>query len=254
MIVILSWQFNFYLACTNTLYGPCWPLTHCAHSTSTNIILQTLSSIITIMLVCPRFGTSNLQNRCSLSIHLAQYCTGPTCLSNTLTTGKSTPHSHDGRHLLSMANTSHQQARHFNAPEVNIALPTINTLYTMPSMSHLSSTQTDIAQTNVSYADSDDADYSHDNQNHDFIPVHSIDDTIIEKCSFLRNSFRLPPDVAFQVHCSSEISQHRVNNLNMFNQVIKCVSGHALHQSVDFRTLHVMSHNQLLRHLCHYTG
>jgi hypothetical protein len=55
-----------------------------------------------------------------------------------------------------MATTYHQQARHFNAPEVNIALPTLNTLHTMPSMSHLSSTQTDLAQTND----------SHDNDNH----------------------------------------------------------------------------------------
>ena len=95
-IVIPSWQFNFYLACKKNLYGTiprCWQLTHCANSTSSDISLQTLSSIITIMLVCPRCGTSNLQNRRSLSIHLARYCTGPTCLSNTLTTVTSTPHS-----------------------------------------------------------------------------------------------------------------------------------------------------------------
>jgi len=82
-----------------------------------------------------------------------------------------------------MATTSHQQARHFNAPEVNTTLPTINTL------SHLSSTQTYLAQSNVCYADFDDADYSHDNDNHDFIPVHGVDDIIIEKSSFLRNNF-----------------------------------------------------------------
>ena len=151
-----------------------------------------------------------------------------------------------------MATTSHQQARHLNALEVNITLPTINTLHTMPSMSHLSSTQTDLAQSNVRYADFDDTDYSHDNDNHDFIPVHGIDDIIIEKCSFLRNSFRLPPDVVFQVHCLSVISQHRGSNLNMFNQVIQCISGHVLHQGIDFRTLHVMSPDQLLQYLCHY--
>jgi len=107
-----------------------------------------------------------------------------------------------------MATTSHQhqQARHFNAPEVNTTLPTINTLHAMPSMSHLSSTQTDLAQSNVRYADFDDADYSHDNDNHDFIPVHGVDKIIIKKCSFLRNRVPLPPDVAFQVHCLSEIS------------------------------------------------
>ena len=51
-----------------------------------------------------------------------------------------------------MATISHQQARHFNAPEVNIALPVINTLHAMPSISHLSSTQTDLAQLNLHYA------------------------------------------------------------------------------------------------------
>ncbi len=166
----------------------------------------TLSSNITIMLVFPRCGTSNLHNRRSLSIHLAWYCTGPTFLSNALTTGTSTSRSHDGWHPLSMATTSHQQARHCNAPEVNITLPTINTLHVMPSMSHLSSTQTDIAQSNVRYADFDDAGYSHYNDNHNFIPVHGVDDIIIKKCSFLRNSFRLPLDVAFHVHCLSKIT------------------------------------------------
>jgi hypothetical protein len=67
-----------------------------------------------------------------------------------------------------MVTTSHQQARHFNASEVNIALPTISTLHAMPSISHLSSTQTDLAQSNLRYADFDDADYSQDNDNHDF--------------------------------------------------------------------------------------
>ncbi len=145
-----------------------------------------------------------------------------------------------------MATTSHQHASHFNAPEVNINLPTTNTLHAMPSMSHLSFIQTNLAQSNERHADSDNADYSQDNDNHDYFSVHGIDNIIFEKCSFLRNSFQLPPDVAFQVHCLSVISQHRGNDLNMFNQVIQCVSGHALHQSIDFRTLHVMSRDQFL--------
>ena len=143
-----------------------------------------------------------------------------------------------------MTTTSHQQARHFNAPEVNIPLPTINILNSMPSISHLSSTQTDLAQSNLRYADFEDADYSQDNDNHDF-SVHGVDDILFKKCSFLRNSFQLPPDVAFQVHCLSVISQQRGNDLNMFNQVMQCVSGHALHQNIDFRTIHVMSQDQL---------
>ena len=38
-------------------------LTHCARLNIHKYYLQTLSSIITIMLVCPRCGTSNLHNR-----------------------------------------------------------------------------------------------------------------------------------------------------------------------------------------------
>jgi len=198
------------------------------------------------MLVCPRCGTSNIRNPCSLLIHLARYCTGPTLPSNAFTNCTLTSRSPDGQHPLSMATTALQQARHFNAPEGNIALPTINTLYAMPSISQLSSTATNITHSNIRNADSDDADFSQCNDTSDCSPVVGVGNILIEKCSFLRNSFRLPPDVAFQVHCLSVISQHRGNDLNMFNQVIQCVSGHALHRNVDFRMLHVMSRDQLL--------
>jgi len=150
---------------------------------------QTLCSIITIMVVCPRCGTRNLHNRCSLSIQLARYCTGPTFLSNTLTNGTSISCTIDEQHLLSGATTSHQQARCFNAPEVNVTVPTLNTLHAMPSMSHLSSTQTELAQSHFRYADFNDAGFSHDNDNHDLCSVNGVDNIIIEKCSFLRNSF-----------------------------------------------------------------
>ncbi len=182
----------------------------------------------------------------SLTIHLTQFCTGPTLPSNAFTTSILTSRIHDGQHPLSTATTSLQQARHFNAPEVNIALPAINTLYTMPSISQLSSTPTNFSQSNLCNADSDDANYSQCNDNSDCSPIVGVDDILIGKCSFLRNSFQLPPDVAFQVHCLSVISQHRGNNLNMFNQVMQCISGHALHRNVDFRTIHVMSWDQLL--------
>ena len=122
----------------------------------------------------------------------------------------------------------------------------------MPSISQLSSTATNITQSNTRNDDSDDVDFSQCNDTSDCPPVVGVGDILIEKCSFLRNSFRLPPDVAFQVDCLSVISQHRGNDLNMFNQVMQCVSGHARHQNVDFRTLHVMSRDQLLRYLCQY--
>ncbi len=58
-----------------------------------------------------------------------------------------------------MATTALQQARHFNTPEISIALPIINTLYAMPSISQLSSTATNITQLNTRNADADDADF-----------------------------------------------------------------------------------------------
>ncbi len=63
--------------------------------------------------------------------------------------------------------------------------------------------------------DSGDADLFQCNDTSDCAPVVGVGNILIEKCSFLRNSFRLPPDVAFQVHCLSVISQHRGNDLNI---------------------------------------
>jgi hypothetical protein len=173
------------------------------------------------MLVCPRCGKSNIHNSKSLTIHLTWYCTGPTLPSNAFTTSTLTSRIHDGQHPLSMATTSLQQARHFNTPRISIALPTTNTLYAMPSISQLSSTATNKTQSNTRNADADDADFSQCNDtSSDCSPVVGVGDILVEKCSFLRNIFRLPPDVAFRVHCLSVISQHRGNDLNMFNQVM----------------------------------
>ncbi len=119
------------------------------------------------MLVCLRCGKSKIRNQKSLTIHLTQFCTGPTLPSNAFTTSTLTSCIPVGQHPLSMATTVLQQTRHFNAPEVNIALPTINTLYAMPSISQLSSTATDITQSNLRNTDSDDADYSQCNDTSD---------------------------------------------------------------------------------------
>jgi hypothetical protein len=99
-----------------------------------------------------------------------------------------------------MATTALQQGRHFNAPEISIALPTIYTLYAMPSISQQSSTPTNITQSNTHNAESDDADFSQCNDTSDCSPVVGVGNTLLDKCSFLRNSFRPPPDVVFQVH------------------------------------------------------
>ena len=207
------------------------------------------------MLVCPRCGTGNFKTRRSLTVHLARYCTRPTYLSNALTTITPTSRrSYDERHPLSAANTAIQQARHFNAPEIDVAVPTMNTLQAMPSLAHLSATQSELESSNFRFSAFEDTDFSQNNEEDDdvAIPENNAENIVIETCSFVRNSIRLPPDVAFQVHCLSIISQHRGNDLNMFNQVIQCVSGHAIHRNVDFKTLHTMSRDQLLQRLCNY--
>ena len=104
---------------------------------------------------------------------------------------------------------------------VDVSVPTINTLHGMPSLSHLSSTQSELGNCNVHYsgfktnlstpASVDDQINTND---------YSVTDPVIEKCSFQRNTICLPPDIAFQVHLLSQMNTHRGNDLNMFNEVI----------------------------------
>jgi len=156
----------------------------CPHPNINKYCFEEPKHIVTIMLVCPRCGKSNIRNSKSLTIHLTRYCTGPTLPSNALTTSTITSRSPEGQHPLSMATTSLQHATHFNAPEVNIALPTVNTLYAMPSISQLSSTATNITQSNIHNADSDDADFSQCNDTSYCSPVGGVGNILIEKVLF----------------------------------------------------------------------
>jgi hypothetical protein len=65
---------------------------------------------------------------------------------------------------------------------------------------------------------------------------YSVTDPVIEYCSFQRNTICLPPDIAFQVHLLSQMNTHRGNDLNMFNEVIRCVKAHAIHYNMDYTT------------------
>jgi hypothetical protein len=121
----------------------------------------------------------------------------------------------------SCPSTYQQQIRNFNSLTVNASVLTINTLHGMPSLLHLSSTQSELGNCNVNYSEFDT----------DLFTPASVDDKIntnddsltgpvIEKCSFQRNTTCLPPDIAFQVHLLSQMNTHRGNDLNMFNEVI----------------------------------
>ena len=104
---------------------------------------------------------------------------------------------------------------------VNVSVPTINTLHGMPSLSHLSSTQSELGNCNVHYSEWD-TDLSTPASVDDQINTNgdSVTDPVIEKCSFQRNTICLPPDNAFQVYLLSQMNTHRGNDLNMFNEVI----------------------------------
>ena len=173
------------------------------------------------MLSCPRCGTVNLKEGRSLSMHLTRYCRGPSLLFHAQIGTLAKKCSHELMLLGSCPSTYQQQIRSFNSFTVDVSVPTINTLHGMPSLLHLSPTQSKLGNSNVHYSGFD----------NDLSPPASVDDQIntnhgsvkepvIEKCSFQRNTICLPPDIAFQVHLLSQMNTHRGNDLNMFNEVI----------------------------------
>jgi hypothetical protein len=98
--------------------------------------------------------------------------------------------------------------------------PQENQLQSLPSLQHLSSTQLKLENSNVNYSGFD-IDLSAPQSTDDELIT---DDTptapVIRKCSFLRNTIQLLPDIVFQVHLMSQMNKHRGNDPNMFNQII----------------------------------
>jgi hypothetical protein len=196
---------------------------------------------------CPRCGTGNFLSGRSLSVHMAQYCRAPFLLGNALISTQR-KQSHGKLNDASCPRSSLQQAHDFNKlTTANVSVPTISTLCTMPSIRQLSSTPSELANSSVRYSGFD-FEPSDESEGVNLLeePINS------EKPSFVRNKICLPPDIAFQVHCLYQISTHRGNNLNMFNQIMQCVKMHAVHHKVDFTTLNVMSREQLVKYLCKY--
>ncbi len=136
----------------------------------------------------------------------------------------------DGWGTSFLPHLSQQQITNFNSLMVNFFVPMINTLHGMPSLSHLSSTQSELGNCNVHYsgfvtdlstpASVDDQINTND---------YSVTDPVIEKCSFQRNTICLPPDVAFQVHLLSQMNTHRGNEWNVFTlSMLKQFMDHCL--------------------------
>jgi hypothetical protein len=104
---------------------------------------------------------------------------------------------------------------------VEVSVPTINTLHGMPSLSHLSSTQSELGICNLHYSGFD-TDLSTPASVDDQINTNgdSVTDPVIEKCSFQRNTICLPLDIASPVHLLLQMNTHRGNDMNKFNEVI----------------------------------
>jgi hypothetical protein len=173
------------------------------------------------MLSCPRFGTGNLKEGRSLSMHLTRYCMGPSLLFHAQRGTLAKKRCYELMLSGSCPSTYQQQIRNFNSLMVDVSVPMIDALHGMPSLLHLSSTQSELGNCNVLYSDFD-TDLSTPASVDDQINTNddSVTDPVIENCSFHRNTICLPPDIAFQVHLLSQMNTRRGNDLSMLNEVI----------------------------------
>ena len=126
----------------------------------------------------------------SLSMHLTRYCMGPSLLFHAQRGTLTKKHSHELMLTGSCPSTYQQQTRNFNSLMAHVSVPMINTLHGMPSLSHLSSTQSEWENCNVHYSGFD-TDLSTPASVDDQIITndYSVTDPVIEKCSFQRNMF-----------------------------------------------------------------
>ncbi len=100
-----------------------------------------------------------------------------------------------------MSTSFQQQMRNLNSFSFDVSVPLTNTLHGMHSLLHLSSTENELTNANVCYAEfnngltvQDCADVPINNDNDDpTVPI-------IEKCPYQRNAICLPADIAFQIH------------------------------------------------------
>jgi hypothetical protein len=121
----------------------------------------------------------------------------------------------------SCPSTYQQQISNFNSLTFDVSVPMINRFHGMPSLLHLSSTQSELGNCTVHYSGFD-IDLSTPASVDDQIITNddSVTDPVVEKHPFQRNTICLPPDIAFLVHLLSQMNEHRGNDLNIFYEVI----------------------------------
>ena len=102
---------------------------------------------------CPRCGTGNFMEGRSLTMHLTQYCRGPTILGHASTSVLQFKCSYEQMMSDTMSTSFQQQMRKFNSFSFDVSVPLTNTLHGMPSLLHLSSTENELTNANVCYAE-----------------------------------------------------------------------------------------------------
>jgi hypothetical protein len=129
------------------------PILHRPNPLSYVIALSQINQIIDlIMLSCPRCGTGYFKEWQSLSMHLTQYCQGPSLLCHARTGIFPTKHHHDQMLSGSCPTTFQQKNKNFNLLKANVSIPMVNTLHGMPSLLHLSPPQSELENSNVHYS------------------------------------------------------------------------------------------------------
>jgi hypothetical protein len=89
----------------------------------------------------------------SLTMHLTQYCRGPTLLGHASTSVLQSKRSYEQMMNDTMSTSFQQQMRNFNSFSFDVSVPLTNTLHGMPSLLHLSSTENELTNANVCYAE-----------------------------------------------------------------------------------------------------
>jgi hypothetical protein len=109
----------------------------------------------------------------SLSMHLTQFCSGPMLLCHAQPSLLQSKRSNDQMRTKSSKTTFQQQIQTLNSLTTDVSLPTRNPLQSLPSLQHLSSTQSELENSNVNYSGFD----------NDLSAPQSTDDELSKWCS-----------------------------------------------------------------------
>jgi len=187
-------------------------------------------------------------------MHLAMHC--PAALLWDTLSGQNNDRKRTHFQMVneSTTDTFANMSKRFNLVPEQLPITTRNPLMSQPSLAALAATRED--QNNLSCLfQIQEASVEFNNRANELpltppaVAPAVTNCTAMSRCPSKRNTIRLPPDIAFQVHLATVLLRHRGNDLNMFSEITDCVSSHALHHGVDFSTMHTLSREQLVKQL-----